>query len=143
MSNGTRDAEKGVNSRCFLWFGSSITNMDPEEVISFLRSLSSDHMPHVDDKILIGIDLCGDVDKIKASYGENFPIREQFMRNAIQNTGEILGGDARGILDGHAERWEYVARWDSASRRHMVSVASLFEILLTDNSSDLFDPKKI
>jgi uncharacterized SAM-dependent methyltransferase len=117
--------------------------MDPEEVIFFLRSLSSDHMPHKDDKILIGIDLCGDVDKIKASYGENFPIREQFMRNAIQNTGEILGGDASGILDGHAERWEYVARWDSASRRHMVSVASLFEILLTDNSSDLFDPKEI
>lgn len=103
---------------CFLWLGSSMTNMTPPECVQFLQ-----HMRHEfirpGDSLLIGVDICRDVEKISEAYGEGRESWQQYLFNGLKNAGRILGGHAAAVF-GDGAIWEYVSKWDNQNGRHLV-----------------------
>ena len=105
--------------RSLLWLGSSFTNVAPRSAAEFLRQFVTNEILQAGDKLLIGIDRCQDVDKIKAAYCPGAGCWRAYVRNGVKTAGMILGVSQ---LDGSPD-WEYVARWDVVERKHVVSSA--------------------
>jgi uncharacterized SAM-dependent methyltransferase len=106
--------------RSLLWLGSSFTNVAPPSAAEFLRRFVTNDVLQAGDKLLIGIDRCQDVDKVKAAYWQGAECWKAYVRNGVKTAGMILGTDeAISQLDGSSD-WEYVARWDEVENRHVV-----------------------
>ena len=115
------DKCKTMQGRCIFWLGSSITNLSPQEAANFLCKLAADDVLKSDDTLLIGLDRCRDVEKVKAAYGEYSDCWQTYIKNGIRNAGALIGGNATSKLDG-GQDWVYVARWDSLRNKHMVRI---------------------
>lgn len=108
-----------VQSKCIMWLGSSFTNLPPSEAAGFLRNFASKDVLKPTDTLLVGLDRCRDVPKVKAAYSEDLDCWRAYIKNGVANAGSILGGDAINKLDGGSS-WEYVARWDATEKKQMV-----------------------
>lgn len=112
---------KTVQGKCILWLGSSMTNLPPQEATEFLCKLAADEVLNLDDTLLIGLDRCRDVEKVKDAYSEDSNCWQTYMKNGVRNAGNLIGDDATSKLDG-GQDWVYVARWDSLQNKHMVRI---------------------
>lgn len=108
-----------VQKKCLLWLGSSLTNLHPADAVAHLQKFTGNDVLGPGDTILVGLDRCRDVSKVKSAYSESSQCWQAYMRNAVRSAGLILGGDAKSKLD-ESSSWEYVARWDSVNGKHMV-----------------------
>lgn len=129
---------KAIQGKCILWLGSSLSNLSPPDVAAFLRRFAIDDVLNPGDTLLIGLDRCRDVQKVKAAYSEQSESWKEFVRNGVRNAGLILGGDATSKLDG-SSNWEYIGRWNAVDGKHMVrpfvlSIAFLQRYLLISYS---------
>lgn len=116
-------AEQGSTeqTKCLLWLGSSFTNVPPTDAAEFLRQFTNEDILNPGDTIIVGLDRCRDVEKVKDAYREDSESWKAYIRNGVRNTGAILGNDAAMKLDGSGD-WIYVARWDALEGKHMVRI---------------------
>jgi len=113
-SEGCRTAHR----KCLLWLGSSFSNLTPPDAAKFLQKFATDAILKPRDSILIGLDRCRTVDKVKAAYGEDSKCWRAYIKNGVRNAGMIIGNEAVAQLDG-GSNWKYVARWVEAEGKHM------------------------
>ncbi|KAI1419212.1 histidine-specific methyltransferase [Xylaria sp. FL1777] len=123
-ANKTASAVAG-GRRCYLWLGSSLTNMTPNEVVEFLRDLSQEHM-RPQDSVLIGVDTCQILEKVGAAYSDTSSAWKEYIYNGLKSTGRVIG-DTKGVFT-NSENWVYVARWDDRRKSHMRFVRSNTEM---------------
>lgn len=105
-----------------MWLGSSITNMEPSKAVILLRNFATAAL-QANDTLLVGVDHCRDINKIKSAYSESSEQWKAYVKNGIRNAGVVLGRDAAHLTAG-AENWELVTRWDAENGRHMVLLHS-------------------
>lgn len=116
--------------KCFMWLGSSFTNLRPTQAAQFLRKFTaaattgkggSTKGPNVlkrGDWMLVGIDRCRDIGKVKSAYSDKSIHWQRYGQNGLRNAAKITGAAAL------ADEWTYVARWDESTGRHVVSAAA-------------------
>jgi uncharacterized SAM-dependent methyltransferase len=93
--------------------------LEPTKAADFLRDYVSNGMMVPGDCMIIGLDRCQDVSKVKLAYSEKSAEWQKYIRNAMSSAGRILGGDAAQAMAAE-DQWDYVSRWDSQESRHMV-----------------------
>ncbi|HWF47424.1 MAG TPA: L-histidine N(alpha)-methyltransferase [Bryobacteraceae bacterium] len=106
----------GASPTLLLFLGSSIGNMDRDEMLSFLRELRGHLRPG--DFFLLGVDLVKDVDRMIAAYDDPTGVTAAFNLNLLARINRELGGEF------DLRSFAHEIRWDSAQRRiemHLVS----------------------
>jgi L-histidine Nalpha-methyltransferase len=106
----------GPEPLLLLFLGSSIGNLDRDEMPGFLRALRGHLRPG--DFFLLGADLIKDVDRMIAAYDDATGVTAAFNLNLLARINRELGAD----FDLRA--FAHEVRWNSAQRRiemHLVS----------------------
>lgn len=107
-----------VDRHCYLWLGSSLTNMTPAEGVGFLGRLARECL-RPQDTLLVGVDICRDIETVMTAYGTSR--WHTYIANGLGNARRILGAPGAKIFGDPARDWEYVACWDPVDSRHVVS----------------------
>jgi L-histidine N-alpha-methyltransferase len=94
-----------VGKRLVAFLGSTIGNLTPPERAKFLFDLDCQLGP--DDRLLLGVDLVKDVDRLVAAYNDAAGVTAEFNRNALRVINAELDADFV------PERFEHVAFWDA------------------------------
>ena len=81
----------GAGTRLVLFLGSTIGNFDPQESVSFLRSVRSAMTS--DDRFLLGLDRVKDAVTLNAAYNDASGLTAQFNLNVLQVINRELDGD--------------------------------------------------
>ncbi|CAI7592998.1 unnamed protein product [Penicillium viridicatum] len=129
--------EKIMQRKCILWLGSSLTNMSLPQASIFLGRFATGVL-RAGDTLLVGVDHCRDIKKVKAAYSEESDCWRAYVRNGVKNAGAILGGDAAAKMNG-GSNWDYVTRWDTVNGRHMRFVRSRTRVSFEISSSSPCD----
>jgi uncharacterized SAM-dependent methyltransferase len=108
--------------KCLMWLGSSFTNLVPQEAARFLRQFSCDSIMQAGDFMLVGIDRCRDIVKVKAAYNERSRCWQDYVLNGVSTAADLTNLPG---LYSSGDDWEYVARWDADQGRHVVSASHL------------------
>ncbi|KAJ0360325.1 hypothetical protein COL154_007583 [Colletotrichum chrysophilum] len=99
--------------KCIVSLGSSIGNFERYDAAGFLKHFSDVLAPS--DKMLIGLDGCGDPAKVYHAYNDKHGITHEFILNGLTNANEILGQEAFKLKD-----WEVIGEYvyDDEGGRH-------------------------
>lgn len=98
--------------------GSTVGNLDPDEVVAFLKRVRAHVGPA--GKAVIGVDLKKDVGVLLRAYDDAQGVTAAFNMNLLQRINAELGGDFA------LENFAHEARWnegESAVEMHLVSQA--------------------
>ena len=98
-------------SKCILWMGSSIGNLNRTEAASFLRSFNL--ILHDSDTMLIGIDGCQNADKVFHGYNDRLGKTHEFVLNGLTHANCLLGKEAFRRGD-----WRVIGEYDAEAGRH-------------------------
>jgi L-histidine N-alpha-methyltransferase len=113
--------------RLVAFLGSTIGNLQPAARRRFLVDLDAvlDH----GDRLLLGIDLVKDVDRLVAAYDDAAGLTAEFNRNSLRVLNRALGSDFDPAAFDHVAVWDADERWIEmrlrARRAHTVSVPGL------------------
>jgi L-histidine N-alpha-methyltransferase len=83
--------------------GSTIGNLEPEEVQAFLTALREQLGPQ--DGVLLGVDLVKDVATLEAAYNDALGITAEFNRNVLRVINRELDADFDVVAFEHESRW--------------------------------------
>ena len=106
-----RRPENVERSKCILWLGSSIGNLNRTEAAEFLRGFTS--ILHGTDTMLVGIDACQDADKVYHGYNDREGKTHEFILNGLTHANRLLKKEAF-----RKEDWEVVGEYDALAGRH-------------------------
>lgn len=123
LRDGSLDLNRegeGRRKKCLLWLGSSIANLDQAAATDFLRQFVVRDILLPGDTMLVGVDCCQDVDKVKLAYSEDSDKWKAYVENAMRNVSAALGGKAAQDSGECLSSWQYEARWDAVNSRHVV-----------------------
>jgi L-histidine N-alpha-methyltransferase len=95
--------------RLVAFLGSTIGNLRPEERRRFLVDLDSTMGPF--DRLLLGVDLVKDVDRLHAAYDDAAGVTAEFNRNALRVLNRELDADFDPDAFEHIARWVPEERW--------------------------------
>lgn len=101
--------ESATTPRLILWLGSSVGNFHKPEAAAFLRRVEAEMRPG--DRMLIGIDLRKDRQRLERAYDDSLGVTARFNKNLLVRINRELGGDF--ALDQFSFRARY--RQDSGS----------------------------
>lgn len=112
VSNEFSSAQKLI-----LWLGSSVGNLDSEEVVKFFKKVQPTMTPK--DKFMVGMDMKKDLDVILKAYDDSKGVTAAFNKNILKRINESLEANFDLASFDHAARWN-----DSKSRveMHLVSL---------------------
>lgn len=96
-------------SRLVAFLGSTIGNLAPAERRRFLPDLDCT-MGHR-DRLLLGIDLVKDPERLVAAYDDHQGVTAEFNRNALRVLNRELGADFDPDAYDHVARWDPDERW--------------------------------
>ncbi|UNI16639.1 Ergothioneine biosynthesis protein 1 [Purpureocillium takamizusanense] len=109
--------------KCILHLGSSIGNFSRDEGAEFLQDFA-DLLQSENDCMIVGLDSCGDPDKVYRAYNDSKGVTHQFILNGLAHANEIYGEK---VFD--VDEWvvigEYV--YDDQGGRHQAFVAPVRE----------------
>jgi L-histidine N-alpha-methyltransferase len=91
------------------FLGSTIGNFRPEERRRFLVDLECTMGAF--DRLLLGVDLVKDPDRLRAAYDDAAGVTAAFNRNALSVVNRELGGDFDPEAFDHVARWVPEERW--------------------------------
>jgi L-histidine Nalpha-methyltransferase len=102
------DAIRMGDRRLVAFLGSTIGNLRPAERRRFLVDLDGalDHT----DRLLLGVDLVKDADRLVAAYDDAAGVTAEFNRNALRVLNRALGSDF------DPDGFDHVAVWDADER---------------------------
>jgi L-histidine N-alpha-methyltransferase len=95
--------------RLIAFLGSTIGNFRPEERRRFLVDLECTMGPF--DRLLLGLDLVKDPERLRAAYDDAAGVTAAFNRNALRVLNRELGGDFDPEAFDHVARWMPEERW--------------------------------
>ena len=95
--------------RLVAFIGSTIGNLDPAQRSRFLFDL--DCALTREDRLLLGVDLVKDTDRLLAAYNDSAGVTAEFNRNALRVLNAELGSDF------DAEQFVHRAIWNDEERR--------------------------
>lgn len=75
----------------FFFLGSTIGNMEQDETISFLQSISANMKP--DDRLLVGFDMVKARKTIEAAYNDSMGVTAEFNKNILNVLNNELNAD--------------------------------------------------
>ncbi|OAQ66057.1 hypothetical protein VFPPC_14279 [Pochonia chlamydosporia 170] len=109
--------------KCILHLGSSIGNFHRDEAAEFLQSYADVLKP--EDSLIVGLDSCGNPDKIYHAYNDSKGITHEFILNGLENANRIYGQDLFHIPD-----WKVIGEYvyDDEGGRHQAFLAPLQEV---------------
>ncbi len=96
-------------SRLVAFLGSTIGNLAPSERRRFLPDLDCAMEHH--DRLLLGIDLEKDPDRLVAAYDDASGVTAEFNRNALRVLNRELGADFDPDAFDHVALWDPHQRW--------------------------------
>lgn len=96
-------------ARLVAFLGSTIGNLTPQERRRFLPDLDCT-MDH-GDRLLLGIDLVKDPDRLVAAYDDADGVTAEFNRNALRVLNRELGADFEPDAFDHVALWDADQRW--------------------------------
>lgn len=83
--------EKGAAPRLVAFLGGTIGNLDPADRAPFLASVAE--LLDEDDLLLVGTDLAGDAERIRAAYDDAEGVTAEFNLNLLRVLNRELGAD--------------------------------------------------
>ncbi len=83
--------ERGPAPRLVAFLGGTIGNLEPAERAPFLSSVAG--LMEDDDLLLVGTDLAGDADRIRAAYDDAEGVTAEFNLNLLRVLNRELGAD--------------------------------------------------
>ncbi len=98
-------------SKCILWMGSSIGNLNRTEAADFLRSFTS--ILHDSDTMLIGMDACQNPEKVFHGYNDRLGKTHEFVLNGLNHANRLLEKEAFKRGD-----WKVIGQYDAREGRH-------------------------
>ncbi|OAQ87380.1 hypothetical protein VFPBJ_01420 [Purpureocillium lilacinum] len=109
--------------KCILHLGSSIGNFNREDGAEFLQDFA-DLLQSENDYMIVGLDSCGDPDKIYRAYNDSKGITHQFILNGLAHANEIYGEQ---VFD--VDEWTVIGEYvyDDQGGRHQAFVAPVRE----------------
>jgi L-histidine Nalpha-methyltransferase len=96
--------DKECAARLIAFLGGTIGNLEPGERAPFLASVAG--LMDADDVLLVGTDLAGDPDRIRAAYDDADGVTAQFNLNLLRVLNRELGADF------DLDAFEHVALYD-------------------------------
>jgi dimethylhistidine N-methyltransferase len=102
-----------------LFIGSTIGNFEPEDAMTFLKSVHKSLQPG--DALLIGFDLIKDADVLHAAYNDAQGVTAAFNKNMLVRINRELGGSF------DIDSFEHVALWNRRKSRIEMHLESLYE----------------
>ena len=121
-----RKPENMERSKCILWLGSSIGNLNRTEAVDFLRDFSSVLRNH--DTMLIGIDACQDAEKVYHGYNDREGTTHEFVLNGLMHANRLLGKEFF-----KQEDWEVIGEYDAEAGRHQAFVSPARDVIVEGN----------
>ena len=110
-------------SKCILWLGSSIGNLNRTEAADFLRSFSE--VLRGQDSMLIGIDACQESDKVYHAYNEKRGKTHEFILNGLMHANQLLGK-----VVFREEDWKVVGEFDEEAGRHQAFYSPIRDVVV-------------
>jgi len=83
--------ENRTTPRLILWLGSSVGNLHKPEAVAFLGQIRAEMSPA--DRMLIGIDLRKDRERLERAYDDSQGVTARFNKNLLVRINRELGGD--------------------------------------------------
>ncbi|EFY99927.1 DUF323 domain protein [Metarhizium robertsii ARSEF 23] len=109
--------------KCILHLGSSIGNFHRDEAAEFLQSYADILKPQ--DSMVVGLDSCGNPDKIYHAYNDSKGITHEFILNGLINANRIYGQEIFHLPD-----WKVIGEYvyDDEGGRHQAFLSPLREV---------------
>ncbi|KJK91916.1 hypothetical protein H633G_04241 [Metarhizium anisopliae BRIP 53284] len=109
--------------KCILHLGSSIGNFHRDEAAEFLQSYADILKPQ--DSMVVGLDSCGNPDKIYHAYNDSKGITHEFILNGLINANRIYGQELFHLPD-----WKVIGEYvyDDEGGRHQAFLSPLQEV---------------
>ncbi|KAH0598911.1 hypothetical protein MHUMG1_03023 [Metarhizium humberi] len=109
--------------KCILHLGSSIGNFHRDEAAEFLQSYADILKPQ--DSMVVGLDSCGNPDKIYHAYNDSKGITHEFILNGLINANRIYGQEIFHLPD-----WKVIGEYvyDDEGGRHQAFLSPLQEV---------------
>ncbi|KAK9441665.1 DUF323 domain protein [Metarhizium brunneum] len=109
--------------KCILHLGSSIGNFHRNEAAEFLQSYADILKPQ--DSMVVGLDSCGNPDKIYHAYNDSKGITHEFILNGLINANRIYGQEIFHLPD-----WKVIGEYvyDDEGGRHQAFLSPLQEV---------------
>jgi L-histidine N-alpha-methyltransferase len=96
-------------ARLVAFLGGTIGNLEPAQRTPFLRSVAG--LMEEGDVLLVGTDLAGDPDRIRAAYDDAAGVTAEFNRNVLHVLNRELGGDLAPYRFAHVAQWNRDEQW--------------------------------
>lgn len=110
-------------SKCILWMGSSIGNLDRTEAPAFLKKFSE--VLQGRDSMLIGIDACQDSDKVYRAYNDKRGTTHKFILNGLTHANKLMGKEVFKKDD-----WKVVGEYDEVAGRHQAFYSPVKDVVV-------------
>ncbi|KID75611.1 Ergothioneine biosynthesis protein 1 [Metarhizium brunneum] len=109
--------------KCILHLGSSIGNFHRNEAAEFLQSYADILKPQ--DSMVVGLDSCGNPDRIYHAYNDSKGITHEFILNGLINANRIYGQEIFHLPD-----WKVIGEYvyDDEGGRHQAFLSPLQEV---------------
>ncbi|KHN99791.1 DUF323 domain protein [Metarhizium album ARSEF 1941] len=109
--------------KCILHLGSSIGNFHRDEAAEFLQSYADILKPQ--DSMVVGLDSCGNPDKIYHAYNDTKGVTHEFILNGLINANRIYGKEVFHLPD-----WKVVGEYvyDEEGGRHQAFLSPLQDV---------------
>jgi L-histidine N-alpha-methyltransferase len=119
----------GGGGRLVAFLGGTIGNLYPDARRDFLSRIAALLEPG--DRILLGTDLVKDSARLEAAYNDSLGVTAEFNKNVLTVLNRELGGDF------DLDRFEHVARYDTAAARMDIRLRSLADQTVRLDGLDL------
>ena len=110
-------------SKCILWLGSSVGNLNRTEAADFLRGFSD--VLQGQDSMLIGIDACQETDKVYHAYNDKQGKTHEFILNGLIHANKLMGKEAF-----RKEDWRVVGEYDEEAGRHQAFYSPVRDVMV-------------
>ncbi|TWU75844.1 hypothetical protein ED733_005205 [Metarhizium rileyi] len=109
--------------KCILHLGSSIGNFHRDEAAEFLQSYADILKP--EDSMIVGLDSCGNPDKIYHAYNDSKGVTHEFILNGLNNANRIYGQDLFHLPD-----WKVIGEYvyDDEGGRHQAFLSPVRDV---------------
>ena len=113
--------ENMERSKCILWLGSSIGNLNRTEAAEFLRGFTS--VLRGMDTMLIGIDACQNAHKVYHGYNDREGKTHEFVLNGLTHANRLLKKEAFRGKD-----WKVIGEYDAVAGRHQAFYSPIRDV---------------
>ena len=115
------------NNRLFCFFGSTIGNMNIDEIKFFLELLGSEM--ETGDSLILGMDMIKDLDVLVKAYNDCMGVTEEFNKNILNVVNNLVGANFK------PSEFEHLAFFNREEERIEMHLTATRDMAITFSSS--------